>query len=281
MILIADSGSTKTDWRLVRENGAIDQLKTGGCNPYFNSTGDIIGLIERELIPAFNTEHISDIYFYGAGCSSPDNCSIVGNAFKYVIPNARINIDHDLMAAARSLCGRQPGIAIILGTGSNSCYYNGIEIAHNIPSLGYILGDEGSGSHIGKKVLASYLYDEMPPELSGFFKTKYDLSKEEVLDNVYRKSLPNRFLASFTRFCFHHKSDPFIMNLVADSFRSFFDHHVCRYEGVFDLQVHCTGSVGFYFADILRQVASENGVHLNKVTESPIAGLTLYHLGEL
>jgi glucosamine kinase len=178
------------------------------------------------------------------------------------------------------LCGHKPGIAIILGTGSNSCYYDGENIVANNPSLGFILGDEGSGGYLGKKILQAFLYNEMPADLHESFKTRYPITKEEVLDNVYKKSMPNRYTATFSRFLQHHVRHPFAAQMIYDAFADFFDHHVLKYPEYKQVSVNGTGSVAFYFSDILRAVAADKGCSIGTILESPIAGLTLYHTEE-
>ena len=283
MILIADSGSTKTDWRLIDEENKIHQFKTTGINPYFHSSESITEALTKELLPniKFEIRNLKfELFFYGAGCSSDEKCNIVKRGLQSCFSKPIIEVEHDLLAAARALCGHDKGIAAILGTGSNSCYYNGKDIIENVVSLGYVLGDEGSGAYMGKKLIQYYLYKELPEDLDKIFFEKYKLTKDEVLENVYKKPNPNRYLASFSPFLQHNLSHHFIAKLVYDSFSDFFEHHICKYAEHKQVKMHCTGSVGFYFANILRQVATDRAVAIDKITESPIAGLTLYHLNE-
>ncbi len=281
MILIADSGSTKTDWRLIDDNKKIYQFRTGGMNPYFMSSEGITEIIRRELLPEMNSGEIKEIYFYGAGCSSEEKCNVVANGIHALFSTAAIEIHHDMLAACRAHCGREKGIVAILGTGSNSCLYDGEKIVSQVPSLGFILGDEGSGTHIGKKLLRALFYGELSDDLVKKFEERFHLSKDDVLENVYKKPLPNQFLASFMHFVFQNRSEIIFSKMVHESFAEFFNRHICKYNDYGAYQFHCTGSVGFYFTDLLRQVAAEKGVSIGKITESPIAGLTLYHLGEL
>lgn len=282
MILIADSGSTKTDWRLIDENRNIKQFSTLGFNPFFQSEKDISLELKQNLLPhlGLREDDFLEIHFYGAGCSSDQKCEIVKEGLSSVFKKSKIKVEHDLLAAARALCGQQRGIAAILGTGSNSCYYNGEEITEHIPSLGFILGDEGSGAHLGKKLIAAYLYNEMPLELAKRFNSRFNLSKDDILDAIYKKTLPSRYLASFSKFILQNIKEQFLVDLVTDSFSSFFDHHICKYEKHKVEKFNCVGSVGFYFSNILRGVAAEKGVNVGKIIETPIAGLTLYHIGE-
>lgn len=286
MILIADSGSTKTDWRLVDDNKKIHQLSTTGFNPYFQDTEDISKELRENLLPAISsalpgfTGNDLEIFFYGAGCSSEAKCAIVHKAIKENFPSAAIEVDHDLLGAARAVCGREEGIASILGTGSNTCYYDGEKIVENVASLGFILGDEGSGAYIGKRFVQDFLNKEMPLAISQRFYERFKLTKEDILDAVYKQPRPNKFLASFSKFIYQNQKEQYIIDLVAQCFRDFFDKHICKYEKHKEVQMHCVGSVGFYYSNILRAVAVEKGVAVGRIIETPIAGLTLYHVGE-
>jgi len=283
MILIADSGSTKTDWRLIDENKQIHQFATQGMSPYFQSSEQMAEILRSELFPQLQSRigHSAfDIHFYGAGCRVEDKKQIVKKALSEVFPKAAIEIHTDMLGAARSLCGKNAGIAAILGTGANTCYYDGDEIIENKTSSGYILGDEGSGAHIGKTFIQAYLNDELPQNLSSKFHERFKLSKDDILDAVYKQPLPNRFLASFSKFIYQNLKEQFIIDLVAGCFDAFFDKYICKYEKHKEVKLSCTGSVAFYFSNILRAVASNKGVNIDTIIESPIAGLTLYHLEE-
>lgn len=283
MILIADSGSTKTDWRLIDENKQIQQFSTQGINPYFNNSEHIISLLKSELIPQLKSEIWnleSEIFFYGAGCRVEDKKKIVQVALSEVFPKSKIEINTDLLGAAHSLCGKNAGIVAILGTGANTCYYDGSKIVENRTSAGFILGDEGSGAHIGKTFVQAFINDEMPKEIADRFVARFKLSKDDIIDAVYRQPMPNRFLASFSKFIYQNLKEQYIIDLVAGCFHQFFDKHICKYEKHKELKLSCTGSVAFYYSNILRAVALEKGVSIGTVTETPIAGLTLFHLGE-
>jgi len=276
LILIADSGSTKTDWRILHTNGEIKQAKSIGFNPFHIGKEAIIKEINDNLssqIKAIPTE----IHFYGAGCSTITNQTMIKDALLAQWPAAIVKVEHDLLAAARALCLNEPGIACILGTGSNSCFYNGLEIEKNIPSLGYVLGDEGSGVAIGKKLLKEYLRGATPENITQKIDKRFNLSIEDVLNKTYKEPLPNRFLASFAKFVFQDIKEPYLYHLVYNSFADFFEQNVMRYPGYEKQKVHFTGSIAFYFANILRQVASDKNILVQNILESPIAGLTLYH----
>jgi glucosamine kinase len=282
MILIADSGSTKTDWRFVNENGEIHQYKTTGFNPYFQTTGDIVKELTGSLVPAMSEEAHKPglaVHFYGAGCSSEAKCKVVYEAIAEVFPRAKVNVEHDLLAAARALCGAGEGIAAILGTGSNSCYYDGKEIRDNVFSLGFILGDEGSGAYLGKKLLQCHLYRELPPELEEKFSSTYRHTREDILDSIYKKPLPSRFLASFSPFLQRNIHHPFISRLIYDGIDDFFRHHITKYDRHREVSFNCVGSVGYHYSDILKKVAGDRGIQVGNIIETPIAALTLYHTG--
>jgi N-acetylglucosamine kinase-like BadF-type ATPase len=197
--LIADSGSTKCEWCLIN-NGKKKTILTQGISPYFLDTNQIIELLQKELLPKLKNVEIANIYFYGTGLSNVNNVKIVNAALKKLFKGAKIEINHDLLAAARALCGNKKGIACILGTGSNSCFFNGKKIVKNSPGLGYVLGDEGSGAYLGKKVLQYYLYQTFDEDLLSRFEKQFNTNKTEILDAVYKKPLTNRYLATFNNF---------------------------------------------------------------------------------
>ncbi len=280
MILIADSGSTKTDWRLLDKQNSIVQGKTAGFNPFYQTTQDIFTEIQQVLLPQLNMAHIEaveEVHYYGAGCSTEANIEIVYQALAAVFPQANIAINNDLLAAARALCDKEAGIVGILGTGSNTCFYDGEKIAYSRPNLGFVLGDEGSGAALGKKIVTAYLYEEMPAKLVERFNKRYSITRGEVMEHVYKKPFPNRYMASFSQFLYHNLQDPFIYRLVYDSFSELFDRHIVKYDNVNAHKVHFVGSIAFYYSNLLRQVANDKGITLRNIMESPIAGLTLFH----
>lgn len=281
MILIADSGSTKTDWRLIDDQKEIHQFKTMGFNPYFVEEEFMVDELMNKLLPEINkiiSKNQLNIYFYGAGCSVEEQKNVIRGALKKCFPNAVIEVEHDLLAAARALCGKEEGIAAILGTGSNSCYYDGENIVENIISLGYVLGDEGSGAHLGKTFISAYLNKELPENIRENFEARFKTNKDEILEAVYRKPFPNRYLASFSKFIFQNSKEIYLMNLVSDCLEQFLEKHICKYEKYQELPLNCVGSVAFYYADILRKLAAKKNIKIGKIIASPIAALTLYHL---
>jgi glucosamine kinase len=280
MILIADSGGSKIDWRLIQKNGTVDQANSAGFNPYYQNIDDLKKNVNESVLPKVN-EKVNKIFFYGAGVSSVKNQLTIKSAFMEFFPEAQIEIGWDLLAAARALCGHEPGIACIMGTGSNSCLYDGEKIVANVANLGWILADEGSGADIGMKFLIDYLREKMPASIAEQFKKRVPLSREEFLEKVYQQERPSSFLASFAKFIFQHLDNPYCYKLVYDSFAEFFENNVMKYDNYKNLKVHFTGSISFYFSDILRQVANDKGITVKNILEGPIAGLTLFHQHDL
>jgi glucosamine kinase len=277
MILIADSGGSKTDWRLITDEGQVLQAAAPGFNPYYQPIRDLIESVGEVLVPKIGNATVKKIFFYGAGVSSEKNQEAIKTAFLQFFPKADIEIGWDLLAAARALCGHEPGIACIMGTGSNSCLYNGNEIIGNVANLGWILADEGSGAYIGRIFLVDYLRNKLPADLAAAFKERFPLTREEFLEKVYQQEKPSAFLASFTKFIFQHLQEPYCYKLIYNSFSDFYENNVMKYPDYQNLKVHFTGSVAYYFSNILRQVANDKGITVKNILEGPIAGLTLYH----
>jgi len=282
MILIADSGGSKTDWRLVQKDGKVGQVHSPGFNPYYQGIDDLKVILKENLLPKINgVDAVDKIFFYGAGASSLKNQLTIKTAFLEFFPSAEVEVGWDLLAAARALCGHEAGIACIMGTGSNSCLYDGKEIIDNVANLGWILADEGSGAHIGKQFLMDYLRKKLPDTLARQFHERFPLTREEFLEKIYQEEKPSAFLASFMKFIFQHLKEPHCYNLVYNSFAEFFENNVMKYENYQNLKVHFVGSISFYFADVLRQVANDKGITVKNILEGPIAGLTLYHTEQL
>jgi len=275
-ILIADSGATKAEWCLLT-GGKKKTIITQGISPYFLNTAQITDLLEKELKPRLKNIEVDRIYYYGTGCANPVNAKSVKKALRTVFKSAAADVTHDLMAAARALCGRKKGIACILGTGSNSCYYDGKKIVKNSPGLGYVLGDEGSGAYLGKKVIQYYLYGTFDEELRGRFDLTYTTNAAEILENVYKKPLPNRYLASYARFLADNRGHYMIENIIEDGLNDFFFNHLCKYRETWTLPVSFAGSVAFGFKDVLQQLCNSYEFELGKVMKNPMEGLIDYH----
>lgn len=274
--LIADSGATKAEWCLLKK-GKKKTIITQGISPYFLNTQQITELLEKELNPGLKNSTVDEIYYYGTGCANTANAASVKKAIQNIFADAKVEVTHDLMAAARSLCGRKKGISCILGTGSNSCFYNGKKIVKNSPGLGYVLGDEGSGAYLGKKVLQYYLYDIFDSELKGRFDLTYMTNASEILENVYKKPLPNRYLASFTKFLAENRGHYMIENIIEDGLNDFFFIHLCKYKEIWKYPVNFTGGVAFGFKDVLQQLCNNYEFEMGKVMKNPMEGLVEYH----
>jgi glucosamine kinase len=274
--LIADSGATKTEWCIL-QNGKHRSIFTQGISPYFLSTEQIASLLKKELLTAVRNLEISEIFYYGTGCANPENARSVKKALKQVFPDASIQVTHDLMGAARALCGNSKGIACILGTGSNSCYFDGKKIVRNSPGLGYVLGDEGSGAYLGKKVIQYFLYDTFDDDLRSRFEACFTTTAPEILENVYKKPFPSRYLAGYTRFLSENRGHYMIENIIEDGLNDFFFQHLCKYKEIWKYPVHFTGGVAFGFRDIIKQLCQSYEFELGQILQHPMQGLVRYH----
>lgn len=274
--LIADCGATKGEWCLIN-NGKKKTIITQGISPYFLNTEQIIDLLQKELKPKLKNIEVGEVFYYGTGCANPTNVKSVKKAISKVFAGAKIEVTHDLMAAARALCGREKGVACILGTGSNSCYYDGKRIVKNSPGLGYVLGDEGSGAYLGRKVIQYYLYGTFDYELRGRFDLTYTTNAAEILENVYKKPLPNRYLAGFAKFLAENRGHYMIENIIEDGLNDFFFNHLCKYRETWTMPVHFAGSIAFGFKDVVQQLCNSYEFELGKVLKNPMEGLVAYH----
>lgn len=278
MILVADSGSTNTNWCLLKPNKEIFYFDTEGYNPYFVSNDYIAQSLTTNLPKHINRATISDIFFYGAGCFD-DKLDIIKNALRQLFSDAEIFVGLDLLGSARSVLGNKPGFVGILGTGTNSCLYDGNNIIANIDSLGYLIGDEGSGYYIGKKILGDYIRQYMPASVRKEFLKIYNLTREEIMERLYSGKLPNRFCAGFTKFISESISDTsYTRNLVKQAFIDFFESLVTRYENYQQYTFNCTGSIGFAFKEILSETATSYSMKVGTILRTPIEGLAKYHL---
>ncbi|RAJ97768.1 N-acetylglucosamine kinase-like BadF-type ATPase [Larkinella arboricola] len=278
MILIADSGSTKTDWRTIDPRGQVSQARTIGFNPYYQDSAAIATELQTNLLPAVQ-ETVTDVFYYGTGCNSEESCGVVEKAIRTVFPAVKtVEVSSDLLGAARALCGHETGIACILGTGSNACLYDGRDIAQLSGTLGFWLGDEGSGGYLGKTLVTRFLHGQLPQELADKFQKRYPkVDRLTVLDHAYKQPFPNRYFAGFSKFLFDNRSHPVAYQIVYDAFSLFFDTYIRKFSDSEQTPIHFVGSVAFYYSDILRQVANDKGLTVRRILETPIAGLTLYH----
>ena len=274
MVLIADSGSTKTAWCGLQNGCCKQHLLTSGINPFYMNSDEIKK--ELEILSTKIDGIVEQIYFYGAGVASPEKTAQLQTCFQAVFPGVKIEAHTDLFGAARALCGHEKGIVCILGTGSNSCFYDGTDITDNVPALGFILGDEGSGAALGKKLVSDILKRQLPTHLQRIFFEKYCLTKDMIMERVYRQPFPNRFLASFTDFLHEHQSESCIQSLLRESFDLFFVRNVMHYDFT-QYPVHLLGSIAFYFQNIIRDTAQKRGVEIGLVAKTAIDGLIIYH----
>ena len=281
MILIAESGSTKTDWVLIDESNKKRYFKTIGFNPFFHNTDFIISTISlnKDLI-AFS-KAITKLYFYGAGCSSEKMNNVVLSALKSLFPNAYSTVDHDLKACALATYEGVPSISCILGTGSNSCFFDGKTIREEVPAIAYVLGDEGSGAFYGKQLLKDYLYNRLPIEIKNDLETKLEISKEKIFDNVYMKPHANVYLASFMKFISTFKDHPYVTTMVEEGMDEFVKTHVCCYPESKNVKTHFIGSISKIYEKELRYAADKNGIILGNIIRKPVENLVDYHLRQL
>lgn len=276
MILIADSGSTKTDWCIVLNDTLIKRIETKGINPFFQSEEEIRQALTASLLPQLPEGTFNSVHFYGAGCTL-EKAPVLRRAIADSLPVVgNIKAHSDMLAAARGLCGHDAGIACILGTGSNSCFYDGKEIVSNISPLGFILGDEGSGAVLGKLLVGDVLKNQLPPAIKEAFLKEFDLTAPEIIDRVYRQPFPNRFLASLSPFIARHLEEPALRALVYNSFIAFLRRNVMQYDYE-HFTVHFIGSVAHCYKEILQEAAQETGVRIGKILQSPMEGLIEYH----
>lgn len=276
-ILLADSGATKCEWCLTVPHKKPRIVFTQGISPYFLNIPQIESILRNELLPHLGREPITAVYYYGTGCASAANARLVARAIRNVYPDADIKVTVDVMGAARALCGKEKGIACILGTGSNSCYYDGKKIVKNSPGLGYVLGDEGSGACLGRKVLQYYLYKTFDEELQYKFETKYAVTAADILDHVYKKPLPNRYLAGYALFLSENRGHYMVENIIEDGLNDFFFTHLCKYGESWKYPIHFVGGVADAFRDVIRELCNTYEFELGTILKNPMQGLIEYH----
>ncbi len=286
MIVIADSGSTKTDWCIIDQQN-IKLINTQGINPFMLDEHRIISIIEKEFCQQLISlgkelgvhnvfQNITNVFFYGAGCTL-DKAPVVATAIRKTFNNnARIVVKSDLEGAAKGLCGDKPGIVCILGTGSNSCYYDGKDIVENVSPLGYVLGDEGSGAYIGKRLIGNCLKKQFSEEVCGLFLSETKLTANAIVQKVYKEPMPNRFLAEISTFCARHKEMQEISDFLVDCFKTFFMRNVNVYNCP-EIPVSFIGSIAWFYKNELKKAADSCGFKLGTILQSPLAGLIDYH----
>jgi len=275
-ILIADSGSTKCEWCHLHD-GKKKKVVTQAISPYFLDAAGIGQVLSRELLPALKKLEVDTVFFYGTGCKAPDNRKMMQKVIRKTFPGASVHVTHDIMGAALALCGPSKGVACILGTGSSSCYFDGKKIAKESPGLGYVLGDEGSGAYLGKKVLQYYLYNTFDEDLRYKFDVKYAANAAGILENIYKRPLPNRYLASFALFLEENRGHYMIENIIEDGLNDFFFQHLCKYRESWKLPIHFIGGVAYGFRDVIRELCGSYEFELGNILAKPMDGLIKYH----
>jgi len=281
VILIADSGATKTDWRFIDLEGRITSFSSQGLSPMFWTAKEMVAEIKKNtpksVLSKTKGKSLS-IYFYGTGCSNNARINIVKSALKSFFKKSSINIYHDILASARALLGHEKGIACILGTGSNSCYYNGTKVTSIIGGHTFILGDEGSGAHLGLSLVKAFLNEELPSEIKKKFVREHHITKEKIYDAIYTKKNPNKFLASYAFFIHENLNNPFIKKMATDCFLDFFDKTICKYKNYKNEKIGFVGSIANNFRAILILIAKKKKVYIYRIINSPIEELVKYHL---
>jgi N-acetylglucosamine kinase-like BadF-type ATPase len=272
-ILIAESGATKTDWVLLKK-GKQQRLKSSGINPYLQGVKEIVASLEAEL--HLDTQ-VDEIFFYGTGVSTKDNKQIIKKALKSYFGTSNIEAESDLLAAARGLSKDKKGIICILGTGSNACYYDGSKIRDQLPSLGYIAGDEGSGNHMGKRILQYYAYNTFDTELRMYFEQHFGNNVNDMLEKLYREPFPNRYLASFVQLLTENRGHFMVENIIEDCLNDFFHHHLFKYRQSWKHPIYFTGSVAYIFSDVIESLCRQYELELGHILQNPLQGLVQYH----
>ena len=276
-ILLAESGSTKTDWCLLNSDSKPVFFKTSGINPYLQSPDEINTLLGEELKWKGDKHAADTICFYGAGAGSLTNQKILSGILKDFFKIKKVEVQGDLMAAARSLCGSKPGIVCILGTGSNSGYYDGKKIKEQQASLGFIAGDEGSGNHMGKRVLQYYAYNTFDTELKMSFEMLFGNDLSLILRNLYREPFPNRYLAQMVQLLTANRGHYMVENIVEDCINDFFHHHILKYRQSWKQPLHFTGSIAYHFRDVIQEMCEQYELEVGTINQSPLKGLINYH----
>jgi len=276
MVFIIESGSTKSDWMLLEKN-QIREYSTMGYNPCFHDSQTIIASINKQESIMELSKQVTKVFFYGAGCSSKKMNDVLQQALSSIFSNASVVVDHDLKACAYATYRGNPTVSCILGTGSNSCFFDGDTLVDLIPALGYVLGDEGSGSYFGKKLLSSFLYKKLPKEIEQDFLEKFDLNSEKIIERVYQEGNANVYLASFMPFIASHKENKFIQEMIKEGFKNFINTHVLCYENIEKAEVNFVGSISSVFENELKEVAKELKINVGQIIRKPAESLVNYH----
>lgn len=278
MIAIVDGGSTKCDWVILENSGRISQkTETIGFNPNSTMVESISAEIEKNQHLHFLKNHLEQIFFYGSGCGSPENALLLETQLRKAFPYTQITVKEDMTAAAYAAYNGKPAIVCILGTGSNSCYFDGQTVRRDLPSLGFLIGDEGSGSALGKQLLRRFFMKKLPKDLHQSFTETYHLTIEDAIKNMYHNSRANAYLAEFNKFVVQKKNHPYFQNMIFDEMKNFFEYHVLPYDEAREAEINFIGSVAFVYEDILRAAAAELNLKVGKIVQKPIESLVEYH----
>ena len=277
MKLIIDCGSTKSDWVIINDKNIVISFQTEGFNPNYTDKKYISSIILNNTIYNPYIQEITEVFFYGSGCGKEENCALIKDILSSVFVNAEISVTHDMLAACHALLGDRNGIACILGTGSNSCLYDGKEITEKSISLGYVLGDEGSANHIGKKIVHDYFYKIMPDDLSVKFESEYSINISEFIENIYHKNQVSRYLAEFSKFAYVNKEHDYIKNLCSKYFDEFIEYFILKFNPTTDTEIGFVGSIAYYFQDTLSERLEDKGLKISKIVKNPIEGLIDYY----
>lgn len=281
MRIIVDSGSSKADWAFINQENQHRLYVTKGLNPLFHNRGQLRSIVSsNECSTEIDHEKISDIFFYGAGCIDDLHKEKIKDSLGDLFPNAEWTIHSDIWAAAKATCQNNPGIVAILGTGANTCYYDGEQISDRIPALGFALGDEGSGAFLGKMLLKAYYYRNLPAHITSLLEAQYNLNRSDVLNEIYQSKTPNVYLASYSHFLFQQRNDDYIRRLIFDAFDQLFINQLSKYDQADRLDIHFVGSIAFHFSDILKEVGQKNNMSIGKILRKPIEALVKYHINE-
>jgi glucosamine kinase len=277
MLIIVDSGSTKADWQIVHADGTRELQTTMGFNPFFHDEDRVESELKKDFVQKVAVDKVQAVYFYGAGCSDKMRCDIIKRGLQRIFVNAEVEVLHDLLASARAACGASEGIACIIGTGSNTCLYDGKEVVDNVSNLGYLLGDEGSGSHLGKLLIRAFFYRELPDDIEAKFIAEYGSDKRAFLNKIYAEGA-NVYLAGFARFFSANRTHFYIQKLAAEAFTELTQRHILKYEGCHRIPINFVGSVAHHFQDILKVVLDEHDLNMGIIIKKPIDRLVEYHL---
>lgn len=278
MILIGTSGSSKCDWQLIKDNKTVLSLSSNGINPYFH-TEDIIEVSIRALSELTEmADNIEVVFFYGSGCSSKKLQNVVNRAIAQIFTKSHVYVNHDIVAAAFATYEGTPAIAALMGTGANSCFFDGDIVRQEVPGIDYVLGDEGSGAYFGKNLLQAYLRKQLPDQILEDFNNTYDITKHDILQNVYTKPFANVYLASFSKFIHKHKADPFFQTMLKDGISKYMEVYLQCFQDYEKYKVHFVGSIPFFFEDELRFIAKKKGIGVGNIIKEPIEKLVQYHI---